>query len=134
MAQTLLVIDDDPSVREVMRLLLEHRGYEVIVADSGAAGLARATERNVDGALIDVHMTGMNGIEVCRILREQAAAAGRKLPVWIMTGARSAPIIKAAAEAGALVVLSKPFSHGELYQRIEAELGPAPANRRFGID
>jgi DNA-binding response OmpR family regulator len=117
-----------------MRLLLEHRGYEVIVADSGAAGLARAAERNVDGALIDVHMTGMNGIEVCRILREQAAAAGRKLPVWIMTGARSAPIIKAAAEAGALVVLSKPFSHGELYQRIEAELGPAPANRRFGID
>lgn len=134
MAQTILVIDDDPSVREVMRLLLEHRGYEVLVAESGPAGLALAEERNVDGALIDVHMAGMNGIEVCRALREKAAMAGRRLPVWIMTGARTAQIVKAAAEAGALVVLSKPFSHAELYQRIEAELGPASGDRRFGTD
>lgn len=134
MAQTILVIDDDPSVREVMRLLLEHRGYEVLLAENGPAGLARAAERAVDGALIDVHMAGMNGIEVCRALREKAALAGRRLPVWIMTGARTAQIIKAAAEAGALVVLSKPFRHDELYQRIEAELGPPPANRRFGGD
>lgn len=132
MAQTLLVIDDDPSVRTVMRLLLEHRGYEVLVAEGGAVGLAQAAERHVDGALIDVHMAGMNGIEVCRALREKAALAGRRLPVWIMTGARTEQIIKAAAEAGALVVLAKPFSHTELYQPIEAELGPAPANRRLG--
>lgn len=134
MAKTILVIDDDPSVREVMRLLLEHRGYEVLVAERGAAGLALAVERNVDGALIDVHMAGMNGIEVCRALREMAAMAGRRLPVWIMTGARTAQIVQAAAEAGAIVVLSKPFSHAELYQRIEAELGPAAGGRQLGTD
>jgi CheY-like chemotaxis protein len=134
MAQTLLVIDDDPSVREVMHLLLKHRGYEVLVAESGAAGLALAAERKVDGALIDVHMAGMNGIEACRALRERALAAGRNLPVWIMTGARTAQIVTAAAEAGALVVLSKPFSHAELYQHIEAQLGPAPLPRKFGGD
>lgn len=134
MAQTLLVIDDDASVREVLRLLLEHRGYEVLVADSGDKGVAFAAQRKVDGAVVDVHMAGMNGIEACRQLRAQAAAAGRTLPVWIMTGARTAQIVKSAAEAGALVVMSKPFRHAELYERIEAELGPAPKNQRFVED
>lgn len=134
MAQTLLVIDDDASVREVLRLLLEYRGYEVLVAESGSQGLAIAAERTVEGALIDVHMSGMNGIEACRLLRARTAAAGRALPVWIMTGARTSQIVKSATEAGALVVMTKPFSHAELYQRIEAELGPAPRTHRLGQD
>ncbi|MBL9212202.1 MAG: response regulator [Opitutaceae bacterium] len=132
MAQTLLVIDDDISVREVLRLLLEHRGYEVLLAESAEKGIAIAAERKVDGAVLDVHMAGMNGITACRILRQQAADAGRTLPVWIMTGARTSQIVAAAAEAGALVVMSKPFRHAELYDRIEAELGPAPKRQRFG--
>jgi len=132
MAQTLLVIDDDPSVREVLRLLLEHRGYEVLLAESAEKGIALAAERTVDGAVLDVHMAGMNGIMACRVLRQQASDAGRTLPVWIMTGARTTQIVAAAAAAGALVVMSKPFRHAELYERIEAELGPAPKRTRFG--
>jgi len=132
MAQPLLVIDDDPSVREVLRLLLEHRGYHVLLADSAELGIALATERMVDGAVVDVHMAGINGIVACRTLRKLAAEAGRTLPVWMMTGARTPQIVEAAAAAGAQVVMSKPFRHAELYERIEAELGPAPKSQRFG--
>ena len=134
MTQTLLVIDDDGSVREVLRLLLAHRGYDVLLAASGEQGLALAAERPVAGALIDVHMSGMNGIEVCRRLRVLAATAGRSLPVWIMTGARTSQIVKAAAEAGAILVLGKPFNTAELYQLIEAQLGPAPRPQQFGME
>lgn len=122
--RTVLVIDDNKSVCDSMRMLLQQRGYIGLAASNGAEGLALAESHVVDGALIDVHMPGVNGIEVCRVLRERAAAAGREISLWVMTGARTAQIEKAAMEAGAIELLGKPFDIAELFRRFEARWGP----------
>jgi DNA-binding response OmpR family regulator len=126
--KTLLIVDDERSVRETLRLLLERRGYHVLVADNGAAGVALAAAQVIDGAMVDVHMFGMDGVAVCRALRAQASGAGRDLAVWLMSGARSADVIKAGTEAGARAVLGKPFNLAQLYGMLEQHFSPpAPA-------
>jgi DNA-binding response OmpR family regulator len=125
--RTLLIVDDERSVRETLRLLLERRGYHVLVADNGAAGVALAVGQSIDGAMVDVHMFGMDGVAVCRALREQAAGAGRDLAVWLMSGARSSEVIKAGTEAGACAVLGKPFNLQQLYELLEQRFNPPAA-------
>lgn len=124
--RTLLVIDDERSVRETLRLLLERRDYRVLVAETGAAGLALAAEHAVDGAMVDVHMPGVDGVTVCRTLRAQAGAAGRPLTVWLMSGARSTEVIKAGTEAGAAAVLGKPFNLTQLFEMLGRHFNPPP--------
>jgi CheY-like chemotaxis protein len=131
MTRTLLIIDDNASVRDSLRFLFMRRGYAVFVAESGPKGIALAAEGRVDGALIDVNMPEMNGIEACRILREQAAARGQDIVVWMMTGARTADLTRRALEAGAVALLGKPFDFGELFRQFDEKLGkqepPKPA-------
>lgn len=124
MTRTILVIDDNKSVRESLRFLLLRRGYQVQVAENGREGIAIAGETRIDGALVDVNMPGMNGVEVCRALREQAAARSQTIAVWMMTGARTQELGKQALEAGALALLGKPFDFGELFRRFDEILGP----------
>ena len=122
--RTLLVIDDNQSVRESLRFLLLRRGYEVLVAENGAAGIALAGQHQVDAAMVDVNMPGMNGVDVCKALREQATAAGRTICVWMMTGARTPDVTKRALEAGALALLGKPFDFTDLFRQFDEKLGP----------
>jgi CheY-like chemotaxis protein len=125
--KTLLIVDDERSVRETLRLLLERRGYQVLVAENGPAGVALAAGQPIDGAMVDVHMFGMDGVAVCRALRAQAAGAGRDLAVWLMSGARSAEVIEAGTQAGACAVLGKPFNLPQLYEMLERRLNAPPA-------
>ncbi len=122
--RTLLVIDDNKSVRDSLRFLLIRRGYAVLVAETGQEGLALAAQAHVNGALVDVNMPGMNGVDVCRALKEQASAARREIAVWVMTGARTPELHRLAAEAGALAVLGKPFDFPDLFRRFDEVLGP----------
>lgn len=124
MNRTLLVVDDNKSVRDSLRFLLERRGYEVEVAESGPEALALAAQRPFGGAMIDVNMPGMNGIAVCRALKALAAEKGWPLSIWMMTGARTPDVVKSAQEAGALVVLAKPFDFTDLFRRFDEVLGP----------
>lgn len=124
MTPTLLVIDDNLSVRESLRFLLLRRGYNVHVADGGPAALALAREHPIDGAMIDVQMPGMNGFEVCEALREHAETSGRRLAVWMMTGGRSPELMKRTIEVGALTLLGKPFDFSDLYRRFDEQFGP----------
>lgn len=119
MPRTLLVIDDNRSVRESLKFLLLRRGYIVLIAEGGREALALSAQHPVDGALVDVNMPEMNGIEVCRALRQQATAAGREIAVWMMTGARTSEVLKQAREAGALDLFGKPFDLPALYRRFE---------------
>lgn len=125
--RTILVVDDNPSVTQILGYVLIGRGYNVVTAAGGAEALALAKAQTVDAALIDVHMPGMNGIEVCRALREQGVAIGRAMPTWLITGAPTAEIHKLAAEAGALAVLAKPFGIEELVERLHEQFAGAPA-------
>lgn len=126
--RSVLVIDDNHSVRESLRFLFERRGYEVAVAVDGVQGLALAAERPFDCAMVDVNMPGLNGIEVCRRLREQAQNAGRTIAVWVMTGARTPDLAKRAVEAGAVTLLGKPFDLADLFRRFEEHFQP-PVHR-----
>ena len=125
MTRTVLIIDDNKSVRELLSFLLDRRGYVVLTADDGPSGLALATQQPIAGALIDVNIPGMSGNEVCRALKEQATKEGRTIAVWLMTGAPTTEGEKAALESGALMLLAKPFDVPELLQRIETAIGPA---------
>jgi CheY-like chemotaxis protein len=124
MTRTLLVIDDNKSVRDSLRFLLMRRGYAVLVAENGQEGIALAAQGHVNGALVDVNMPGMNGVDVCRALKQQAATAHRDIAVWVMTGARTPELARLAAEAGALAVLGKPFDFSDLFERFDNALGP----------
>ena len=119
--RTLLIIDDNQSVRESLRFLLERRGYGALVAGNGPEGLGLATQHAIDGAMIDVNMPGMNGLAVCRVLRARMLETGRIFPIWMMTGARTPELTKAAIEAGALTLLAKPFDYLDLYQRFDEQ-------------
>jgi CheY-like chemotaxis protein len=124
MTRTLLVIDDNKSVRDSLRFLLLRRGYAVLTAESGPEGLALAAQTPVQGALIDVNMPGMNGVDVCRALKEQSTAQQRSVAVWMMTGARTPELQKLVTDAGALALLGKPFDFPDLFQRFDEVLGP----------
>jgi CheY-like chemotaxis protein len=119
--RTILVVEDNDLFRGMVRSLLTMRGYNVIVARNGPEGLAIAAEQPIDGALTDIEMPEMNGYEFCRQLREQQEAAGRDVPVWIMSGVFRPALEKRAREAGAILVLRKPFPIEEVCAQLEAE-------------
>jgi DNA-binding response OmpR family regulator len=72
-------------------------------------------------------MPGVDGLQVCRSLREKALAAGHDFPVWIVTGARSREAELAAIQAGARAMIGKPFEWAEFQAMLEREFAPRPA-------
>jgi CheY-like chemotaxis protein len=126
MKRTLLVVDDEKSVRECLRMLAERRGYTVVVAENGSVAINLAAQHPIDAALVDVHMPGMHGVAVCRALHTQAAANGRTIAVWMMTGARTTDLVRSAADAGAREVLGKPFNNAELFKRFDDYFNGVP--------
>lgn len=127
MARTILVIDDNAMVREVVQSMLEFRGYDVFPVEDGPKAIAHCLDHRVDVALVDVDMPRMDGVEVCRVLRRQAEALGRRLLIWLMTGVTRPELVVRAKAAGAAGVLSKPFTSEELLARIENGFGELPA-------
>ena len=126
-AHTLLIVDDNPSVRDALRYIVERRGYFAVTAASGAEAIALSAQQVFDGAMIDVNMPGMNGLALCRTLLAQSKEAGRHLAVWMITGAWTAELARLSVDAGALMLLAKPFDHAELYQQFDQQFGgPTP--------
>src|SRR5687768_10559045 len=95
----LLVIDDDESVRETFDFFLGQLGYEVVLAEDGVRGV-EAFDNSFDGAIVDLIMPAMSGLEVCRILRTRTAEAGRDFPVWVVTSAPTHPSVEAVKKLG----------------------------------
>jgi CheY-like chemotaxis protein len=99
-----LVIDDDPSVREVLGLVLAPFGYDCQTAAGGSDGLARFDEGGWDLVLTDLAMPGMTGWEVAEAIRRRSSTT----PVVLITGLVDADVIR-HAEARGLPVVPKPF-------------------------
>ena len=108
-----LVVDDDPSIRETVRDVLEEQGYPVVTAADGGEALARAGELTPRLVLLDMRMPGVDGWQFARALR----ARGISPPVVVMTAAADAG--RWAAEIGAIGVVSKPFAITELIGAVE---------------
>lgn len=119
---TLLIIDDNESVRESLKHVFMRLGYAVVTAEGGEAGLEICAKGGIDAAIVDINMPGLNGVEVCRLLLNQARVAGRKIPVWLMTGAIGAYAEERGLAAGALGVLHKPFDIQEFKRELEGQL------------
>jgi len=117
----ILVIEDDPDIALSLRLKLERDGgFEVVTAGDGAAGLRLAVDRPPDLVLLDVNLPGMDGFEVCRHLRKDAATAAT--PVIMLTARIGESDRVAGLELGADDYITKPFSPKEALARIRAVL------------
>ncbi len=123
-AGRILVVDDEPQIRRVMRTTLTASGYEVSDARSGEEALEKLGEERFDLILLDVNMPGMSGLEACRLIRSQKSPADVAI---IMLTVRNTEKDKVEAlDAGADDYVVKPFSTPELLARIRAALRRAP--------
>jgi DNA-binding response OmpR family regulator len=112
----ILVVEDHPTVREVLRTLLGMEDYEVAVAPNGEAGLTMAEIMRPDVVLLDVMMPGLNGHEVCRVLK----ARSHPPRVVMVTARDSEDDERAGQEAGADAYLHKPFSPLDILEAVNA--------------
>ncbi|HSW38401.1 MAG TPA: response regulator transcription factor [Acidobacteriota bacterium] len=116
-AGRILVIDDEPQIRRVMRTTLVGAGYEVDDARTGEEGIRKVSSYHPDLVLLDINMPGMGGLAACAALRENSNIA------IIMLTVRNSEADKVAAlDAGADDYIAKPFSTPELLARIRAAL------------
>ncbi|MCX5036538.1 MULTISPECIES: response regulator transcription factor [Streptomyces] len=123
----ILVVDDDPTVAEVVAGYLDRAGYRVDRAGDGPAVLARADAHRPDLVVLDLMLPGMDGLEVCRRLRERGP-----VPVVMLTARGDEDDRILGLEVGADDYVTKPFSPRELVLRVESVLRrtrPAPAPR-----
>ena len=120
MSERVLVIDDEASVLDVARAYLEREGFVVETASSGRRGLELAERRPPDLIVLDLMLPGMDGLEVCRRLRGDAATAG--LPIIMLTAKADEVDRIVGLELGADDYLAKPFSPKELVARVRAVL------------
>jgi two-component system, OmpR family, KDP operon response regulator KdpE len=112
-----LVIDDEPSMRRVLRVSLEQHGYTVLLAASGEEGLNTAALHPPDVVILDLAMPGIDGLQVCRQLREWS-----NVPIIVLSVRKGDQDKVAALDLGADDYVSKPFSLDELLARMRAVL------------
>jgi two-component system response regulator MprA len=113
-----LVVDDEPAVREALERALRLEGYQVTMAGDGDEALRLVAESSHDAVVLDVLMPGMDGLEVCRVLR----TAGIRTPVLMLTARDAVSDRVAGLDAGADDYLVKPFALEELLARLRALL------------
>lgn len=114
---TILVVDDDPKIRSVLSRGLRFEGYTVQVAEDGTQALQLARLEAPDLVVLDVMLPGMDGLELCRRLRQGMAA-----PILMLTARDAVPDRIAGLDSGADDYLVKPFDFDELLARIRALL------------
>ncbi|MCX7927248.1 MAG: response regulator [Candidatus Omnitrophica bacterium] len=126
MTLKILVVDDDPDIRDVLRITLESEKYEVFEAENGEEGIKMISEKNPDLVLVDYKMPKMDGREVCSYIKRDILL--RHLPVIMVTGKGEIVDRVEGIDAGADDYIVKPFEPEELLARIRMVL------RRSSID
>src|ERR1700757_4242674 len=116
-AEKVLVVDDEPQIRRVMRVILAGENYEVLEARSGEAALLKFREFLPDLVLLDLNMPGLSGLQTCREIREAS-----DVPIIVLTVRREEEEKVEALDAGADDYVTKPFGKEEVLARIRAAL------------
>jgi DNA-binding response OmpR family regulator len=129
--KTVLVVDDDPDIRELVTWKLAQAGYATVSAADGEAALVAATSSAIAGGpvpdlvLVDWMMPRITGIEVCRALRDNPLTA--RIPIILLTAKAQESEIECGYEAGVDDYIVKPFSPKAMLIRIEAVLARCEA-------
>ena len=128
--ETILVVEDDPDIVELLEYSLEREGYTVLAASDGEKGLSEARRRKPALVLLDLMLPGLDGRSICRALKEDGAT--NVIPVMMLTAKGEESDVVVGLEFGADDYVRKPFSPRELIARIRAVMRrsqPAPAVR-----
>ena len=118
MAEKILIADDEQEIRELLDNFLTGQGYEVVLASDGNQALQLASEENPQAIILDIKMPGLDGLEVCKRLKEKEQT--RLIPVIVITGFEDNKI--EALNLGADDFVNKPFDMAEISARVKSAL------------
>lgn len=132
MSKKVLIVEDEKNIVDILRFNLIHEGYETLEAYDGLRGLQLAREQAPDLILLDLMLPGLDGLSVCRTLREE----GNSTPVLIITAREEEKDKILGLELGADDYITKPFSVRELLARVKANIRRAamPAQTADQVD
>lgn len=125
--ERVLVVEDEPNIREIINFNLENWGFEVIQAEDGETALAMAEEYSPDLILLDLMLPKMDGIEVCRRLKSGFWTS--RIPVIMLTAKKEVKDKVRGMEVGADDYITKPFSREELEARVKMVLSRTRSQR-----
>jgi two-component system, OmpR family, response regulator MprA len=115
MSETILVVEDDRRIRDLLRRGLLFEGYQVQTAEDGEGALRSAREFEPDAVILDLMLPGIDGLEVCRRLRSAS-----DVPILMLTARDTVPDRITGLDAGADDYIAKPFAFDELLARLRA--------------
>lgn len=119
-SETILIIEDEPEVSEIIQGVLKRDGFQVIACFDGKSGLATATQKRPSLVMLDIMMPGMSGLEVCRQMRQRSET--RITPIILLTAKIDESDIVMGLGMGADDYVTKPFHSKELVARVKAVL------------
>jgi len=122
--KTILVVDDDPRTTEIVKAYLKRDGHAVVVAADGLEALNQAREKRLDLIVLDLMLPGIDGLGVCRTLRQES-----NVPIIMLTARTTDQDKLKGLDCGADDYVTKPFSPGELAARVRAVLRRLPGER-----
>ena len=118
-AHTILVVDDDDALAEMIGLVLAQEGFNAVFCENGSRAFETFMRSTPDLVLLDLMLPGMNGIEVCQQIRRSS-----NVPIIMLTAKSDTEDVVKGLEAGADDYIAKPFKHAELLARIRTRLRP----------
>jgi DNA-binding response OmpR family regulator len=121
MKRHILVVDDEIGALTLIGIMLERGGFNVLKARDAKSALDSLGEQTPDLIILDVMMPGMDGIELCQVIRQREDT--RKIPVLILSARGDAESIIRGIEAGANDYLPKPILHHDLVSKVRSMLG-----------
>jgi len=119
----ILIVDDEPSVGDALKLVLESSGYEVVLVTKGLEGIDQARTSRFGFSVVDLYLTDISGFEVISDIRNLQP----QIPILLITAHGSPQVFDEAKRLGAVGALAKPFHPAELLKLIDSHLhGPIP--------
>ena len=121
----ILVVDDEPSIREILAIQLSRMGYDVTIAADGEEGLEAYKKEKPDLILLDMMKPRLDGISVCQQIRALEKQSGGRVPILFLTARDTRHDKTSAALSGGDDFVAKPVSMQELRDRVDAVIGKA---------
>lgn len=126
MKKHILVVDDEIGALTLIGIMLERGGFSVLKAKDATSALAVLDQNTPDMIILDVMMPGMDGIELCQVIRQRENT--QETPVLILSARGDAESVMKGMEAGANDYLPKPILHHDLVSKVRSILEEAPSN------